>query len=90
MFCLLCYESNADYICLSSEESEYFKVSSVLFKYFKFIFEVTTEGTTKGVYNTLTHFYQITFRLNKIGLHKIFTNPTRVNHGAVVFVENVG
>lgn len=40
MICLLCYESNKDTIRLSSDEGKEQRVSSLLFKYFRFCFEV--------------------------------------------------
>lgn len=40
MICVLCYESNKDSIRLISSEGKQHRVSSLLFKYFQFCFEV--------------------------------------------------
>lgn len=40
MICLLCCESNADFIALSSEQGKNSMIPSILFKYFRFMFEV--------------------------------------------------
>lgn len=75
MVCLLCYESNnGDYIALTSGESEHLNISCVLFKYFKFMFEVfaiyiciesKNEITSKlAAYITILLLFETIFRLS--------------------------
>lgn len=69
MICLLCYESNKDSIRLVSQEGKQHRVSSLLFKYFRFCFEVC-ETERQGWR------YKMVF--NSINLH-LQTEPTNGN-----------
>lgn len=41
MICLLCYESNEEYISIEGEQGKKLKVSVLLYKYFRFCFDVS-------------------------------------------------
>lgn len=56
MTCLLCYENHEDYISLSSAEGQACEISSVLFTYFRFMFEV--KQLTTWVNDQLNSLYQ--------------------------------
>lgn len=42
MICLLCYETNDESIVLDSDEGKQLNISSLLFKYFRFCFDVSS------------------------------------------------
>lgn len=44
MICLLCYESNNDAISVDGEHGKQMNLSLLLFKYFKFCFDVSFSG----------------------------------------------
>lgn len=45
MICLLCYEPNADFISIDGEYGKQLNISTLLYKYFKFCFDVSSFGS---------------------------------------------
>lgn len=80
MICLLCYESNEEYISIDGEQGKKLKVSVLLYKYFRFCFDVSIQGIVIA-FHTLP---------NREFMHLYISVSCSKNQTMVVFAKNAG
>lgn len=62
MFCLLCYESNDECISVDGEQGKKLKVSVLLYKYFRFCFDVSIiKSWCTLIHSTIDNYLDIYF-----------------------------
>lgn len=88
MVCLLCFECSGDHISLSSVEGDKSKISFVLFKYFRFMFEVILTNSKERLFNTIINNLISKYLPHKKTLY--FLVLLRVSPTKELSAENVG
>lgn len=94
MICLLCYESNKEFISVDSEHNQQFKISNLLYKYFRFcfdvsIFENSLNSTHELIKNIHVFFFVLQYVPNDGDICLKCWNKTLAFHEFYLHIETI-